>query len=444
MPKSPLKVHVLAIVAVGILASIAYYPVLGSPFLADDFMIIRKLALPEGGTNWGLVLDDFHGPWLGADARPFYRPLNTLLFGIDYSLYGTNPLGYHLTNLALHIVSAFLVYLTTLELVAGGRRYEIALTAGAIFSLYPIHPESVSWIAGRVDVLCSVFYLLTLLFFLRWLRTERKLYLALSLTSLVLSIMSKEAALVLPGILLLCALYVRRDLKEVAVKLVPFALVFGGCVILRTSFLPGAGLNKFDQSLGTNQIEASLTGLIYRTMHSFVPVNLGLLPDGWSDILNSVFLFWPIPVVVSALLLVGSGRHRSFILLCLALYCASLIPVFEGLRPQPELIKSRYLYVPSIFLSIAIAYVLWAVVIRTRLVNLVATVAVCGAFLGILLVNNGAWVQAGEMSREIQRSGDVSGGFPIRYKGAHVFLDDGQVRAANTAPFNDQSGLLQR
>jgi protein O-mannosyl-transferase len=444
MIKTPLRVHVLAALAVGVLASIAYYPVLGSPFLADDFMIIRKLALSEGGTNWGQVLADFHGPWMGADSRPFYRPLNTLLFGIDHFLYGTNPLGYHMSNLALNIVSAFLVYLTTLELVAGNRRHEVALTAGAIFSIYPIHPESVSWIAGRVDVVCSVFYLLTLLFFLRWLHTEGKFHLSLSLIFLVMSIMSKEAALGLPGLLFLCALYKKRNIKDALVKMVPSALVFGACLLLRSSFLPGASFNKFEQSLGVNQIEASLIGLLYWTMHSLIPINLGLLPDRWSDVLNSVFLFWPIPIVVVGLFLVASGRHRSFLLLCLGLYFVSLIPVFEGLRPQPELIKARYLYIPSIFLSIVIAYVLWSVIIRRVTVNLAATVLVCGGFFAILIVNNGAWVQAGEMSREIQRSGDMPEAFPVRYEGAHVFLTEGQVRAANAVPFNEQSSLSQR
>lgn len=443
MPKSVLKVHVLAAVTVGVLASVAYYPVLGSPLLADDFMIIRKLALPEGGTNWEQVLADFHGPWLGADNRPFYRPLNTLLFSIDYFLYGPNPLGYHLTNLAVHIVSAFLVYLTTLELIAGDRRYEVALTAGAIFSIYPIHPESVSWIAGRVDVICSVFYLLTLLFFLRWLHTEGKLHLGLSLIFLVMSIMSKEAALGLPGLLFLCALYKKRNIKDALVKMVPSALVFGACLLLRSSFLPGASFNKFEQSLGVNQIEASLIGLLYWTMHSLIPINLGLLPDRWSGVLNSIFLFWPIPVVVIALLLVGAGRHRSFILLCLGLYFVSLIPVFEGLRPQPELLKSRYLYIPSIFLSIAIAYLLWSVIIRRAAVNLAAIALVCGGFLAILVVNNGAWVQAGDISRQIQRSGEMPEDFPVRYAGAHVFLTEGQVRAANTVPFNEQNSLSQ-
>lgn len=444
MPKSILKVHVLAAVAVGVLAAIAYYPILGSPFLADDFKIIGKLALPGGGTDWGRVLADFYGPWLGADQRPFYRPLNTLLFAVDHFLYGTNPLGYHLTNLAVHFVSAFLVYLTTLELLSGERKYEVALTAGAVFSILPIHPESVSWISGRVDVLCSVFYLLTLLFSLRWLRTERRLHLGLSLVFLVMSIMSKEAALVLPGLLFLCALYKKRDIKDAVVKTVPYALVFGACLLLRSSFLPGADFNKFEQSLGANQIEDSTIGLLYWTMHSLIPVNLGLLPDRWSSVLNSLLLFWPIPVVAVALLLVVAGRHRSFVLLCLGLYLVSVIPIFEGLRPQPELVKSRYLYIPSIFLSIAIAYFLWSVVIRRAAVNLAATILVCGGFLAILIFNNGAWVQAGDMSREIQQSEGMPEEFPVRYAGAHVFLSEGQVLDARAEPFNEQNTLSQR
>lgn len=81
------------------LALVGYAPALGSWFLADDFIIISKVSLPGEATDWDRVLSDFHGPWMGSRQEWFYRPIGTLLFGLDYFLYGANAFGYHLTNL---------------------------------------------------------------------------------------------------------------------------------------------------------------------------------------------------------------------------------------------------------------------------------------------------------------------------------------------------------
>jgi protein O-mannosyl-transferase len=95
------KAHLLAVlITLAGLALVGYAPVVGSWFLADDFLIISNVSLPGGATDWGRVLSDFYGSWMGQKHGYFYRPIGTLLFGLDYSLYGANAFGYHLTNLS--------------------------------------------------------------------------------------------------------------------------------------------------------------------------------------------------------------------------------------------------------------------------------------------------------------------------------------------------------
>ncbi|CAN5866714.1 hypothetical protein BH23ACT11_BH23ACT11_28950 [soil metagenome] len=210
MPKVSLKMHALVAVVLGLLVFIAYAPIMNLSFLSDDWAIIRLVTRPDAVTNWTEILRDFYSPLFFHDKSSFYRPLYGLSYGVNFWLFGTSPLGYHLTNLVLHLVSAFFIYRIALELVEGDNTWGIAVTAGALFALYPIHPEAVTWVAGRVDLIAAAFYFPALFFFLRWLRTERKRYLLLSITCFALALMSKEMAVTLPGVLLLCALYKRQ------------------------------------------------------------------------------------------------------------------------------------------------------------------------------------------------------------------------------------------
>lgn len=432
MLKHPLKLHALVALLLVALVTAGYARVAGLTFLSDDWAVIRLVTLPDGVTNWPRVLADFYSPLF--ESSPKYRPFYSLSFGIDYALFGTNPLPYHLVNLTLHAIVSFFVYLLALELVTGERRRGIAVTAGALFALYPIHPESVTWIAGRVDLICAVFYLPAVILFLRWLRTNRGLHLALSLACFALALLSKEMAIVLPGLLFLLALYRSQSLAKTATGVAPFALVLGVYLAGRAYLLSGLTPN----SAAGQQIKllASLQGLIYRTAHSFFPVNLGLLPQGWQS------FAWPFFLLVSALAL-GSlgfayyrGWARSWMpLLLLALYGVSMVPVFRALRPDPSLVSSRWAYIPSVFLSILIAYFLWRVL--PRRLALVASVAVCAAFFAILTVNQGPWLQAGEMTQRYLEEGEKPE-LPVRYKGAHVFGSEITWAAANRPPFKER------
>lgn len=432
MIKSPLKAHALVALLLVVLVAVGYAPVAGLTFLSDDWAVIRLVTIPDGVTNWPRILTDFYSPLF--ERSPKYRPLYSLSFGIDYALFGTNPLPYHLVNLALHALASFFVYLLALESITGEGRRAIAVTAGAIFALYPIHPEAVTWIAGRVDLICAVFYLPAVILFLRWLRTERILHLALSLVCFALALLSKEMAIVLPGLLFLLALYRDRSLARAALGVAPFALVLGVYLAVRTYLLSGLTPN----SAAGQELEplARLQGLVYRTAHSFFPLNLGLLPGGWSS------LAWPLFLVLSALA-VGAlvfayyrGWARSlFPLLLLALYGVSLVPVARALRPDPSLVSSRWAYIPSVFLSILIAYFLWRALPRRP--ALVASVAVCAAFFAILTANHGPWLQAGEMTQRYLEEGEKPE-MPVKYKGAHVFGSEITWAAANRPPFEER------
>lgn len=436
MPKVSLKVHALVALALGVLVFVAYAPIYQLSFLSDDWSIIRGTTLPDLATaTWSGLFGDLYTPLLRSG--PMYRPMYSLSYGLNFALFGTNPLGYHLTNLALHTIVSFFVYLLALEIFGGDRRWAMACTAGALFALYPVHPEAVTWIAGRVDLIVAIFYLPALLFFLRWLRTKRKLDMGLSLLLFVLALMSKEMAVALPGLLFLCALYRRRELRAAVMGVLPFAIVLGAYLLFRYYVL--SGLEGMPVARRGLEPLSATVGLVYRTGHLFLPINVSLLTAAWRFAFNTVLFLWPIP----AALAVGFVYHRGWLrnllpVLLAGLYLVAMVPVFKALSPDPEFVHSRWSYIPVVFLTMLIAYLLWELLgLRVRLAAS-AAVLLCAVFFGVLTLNNGPWLQAEEVTERYLASGREPE-YPLDYKGAHVFVNEATWRSASLPPFEKES-----
>src|SRR6185369_14313609 len=144
-----------------------FLPSLGSDFvLWDDDMNFTDnpsyRGLSPSHLRW--MFTTFHGG--------HYQPLSWVTLGLDYTLWGMNPLGYHLTNLLLHAANALLVYRLIAVLVPGVGAG--AAVVGALsFAIHPLRVESVAWATERRDVLSGLFFLLTVLAYVRFVRAKR-------------------------------------------------------------------------------------------------------------------------------------------------------------------------------------------------------------------------------------------------------------------------------
>lgn len=160
-------------------------------FVSDDFVLIEAASETS-------VFQAFTSNWLGErNAGGFYRPMAVLLFKMDAALHGRNPGGYHWTNLWLHLLASLLTFLLVLRIQNDGLT---ATLAGAFFAVMPAHTEAIAWISGRTDLLCAVFYLLSLnLFAAINPRQSRGCLLGvLSLSAGLLAMLSKEMGYTLP------------------------------------------------------------------------------------------------------------------------------------------------------------------------------------------------------------------------------------------------------
>src|SRR5262249_40773538 len=156
-----------------------------------------------------------------------YQPLTWMTLGLDYTVWGMNPVGYHLTNLLLHVANALLFYRLLLLLlrwpvVAGPRTayQQVAAGVGALlFAIHPLPVEAVAWATERRVVLAGSFYLMTLIAYVRRAAAEREggaagRWLVVSLACFTLSLASKVWGITLPVVLVVLDLYpLRRGVR---------------------------------------------------------------------------------------------------------------------------------------------------------------------------------------------------------------------------------------
>ncbi len=129
-----------------------------------------------------------------------WHPVTWISHMLDCQFFGLNPGGHHFTSVFLHTIAVLLLFLLLRQMT--GTLWRSAFVA-AIFAIHPLRVESVAWVAERKDVLSGVFFLLTLIAYVRYTRgPSLGRYLSVSIL-FALGLMSKPMLVTIPAVLLL-------------------------------------------------------------------------------------------------------------------------------------------------------------------------------------------------------------------------------------------------
>ncbi len=177
---------------------LTYTPVWWAGYVFDDNMFVAANPVIVGPLGLKEI-------WT-TDAASV-SPLTLTMFRVEHAFWGLNPLPYHLVNVFLHAACALLLWQVLSSLRVPG-----AWLGAALWALHPLQVESVAWISEMKNTLSCLFYLLTILFFMKFLntkksdeRTGRDWNYALTLFFAALAIAAKFSTVVLPVVLGLCA-----------------------------------------------------------------------------------------------------------------------------------------------------------------------------------------------------------------------------------------------
>lgn len=272
---------------------------------------------------------------------------------LDHALWELNPIGYHLTNITIHALNTITLFY--LVFILFPEKALISVTASLVFAVHPIHTEAVNAISYREDLLATLFYLISLVSFIKTLKSPKWLYSAITLIAYALALLSKEMALTLPLMAFLTHLSFEKKAKFVLQRkwiYLNFAAVFGLYFLflffsehpLRHTIPTRPDLAKYPINLPT------MLGILYEYLRlTALPINL----NPHHNFTRYASLFDPRVIatllVVMTVILAGIylTRRKGILGLFILWFFVALLPV-SGIIAISNPIAERFLYLPSI------------------------------------------------------------------------------------------------
>lgn len=318
--------------------------------LDDDLYVYENLIVSQGltwqGVRWAFTAF-FASTW---------QPLVWLSYMTDVTINGVDPAAMHRTNLLLHLVNIVLVYACLFKLTGQKRP---AFLASLLFAVHPVHVESVAWIAGRKDLLSTPFWWAAILAYSAYVQRPSRLRYAAVIAAMLLGLMAKPMLMTLPAVLLLLDIWPLRRVtlssttgwKAVLIEKWPLLLV-ALLSFAVTVYVQAAGGSILDvETISLWGRFSNATVSLWRYVGKLIwPVRLAILyphPGGWS-----------LPVTLAALLGLA-GVHacawrwrdrRPGILVALAAFIGTLVPVLGLIQFGWHAMADRFLYIPALAL----------------------------------------------------------------------------------------------
>src|SRR5437762_9790918 len=318
--------------------------------------------------------------WMWTTHLGHYIPLTWMTLGLDYLLWGMNPVGYHLTSLLLHAANAVVFFFVVLRILTRAlpspseRGYALAVSAGVaalVFAIHPLRVESVAWVTERRDVLSGLFYLVAILLYLR--ACERgargRGWYWLSVAAFVLALLSKSMVVNLPIVLVILDVYPLRRLggavgwwsapaRRVYVEKIPFVLLAAvASAVALMAQLSHDTMVSVVQLSGLGRLAVSMYGVSFYLWKTVAPVNLSPLYE-----LPPTVNPWALPFIVSygvvvaiTAIVLAFRRRVPGLPAAWVTYIVVLLPVLGIFQSGSQIAADRYTYLASLGWAILVS-----------------------------------------------------------------------------------------
>jgi hypothetical protein len=314
-----------------------------------------------------------------------WHPLTWISHALDYAVWGLNPLGHHLTNSILHAMNVFAVVVLSTRIIRAHKEGKHAgasafldeqgiLIAGGVtgllFGLHPVHVESVAWVAERKDLLCALFFLLSIMTYTRYMDVitnegdhkdslsyvVNRQYLA-SLGFFALALLSKPMAVSLPFVLLILDWYPYKRVLSLKTGLAALVHKLPFIVLSLLSSVVTILAQKSSGAIASVAAIPLPTRLLVAAHSIMAYIGKMLLP-------TNLVPYYPYPEHVTAwsseylvplVLLVGitavcvmiAKRQKAWLSVW-AYYVLTLVPVLGIIQVGGQAMADRYTYLPSL------------------------------------------------------------------------------------------------
>jgi tetratricopeptide (TPR) repeat protein len=337
-----------------------YLPVRNHEFVRfDDDVYITQ----NPNVQSGLSLQNIKWAFTTQQATNWH-PLTWLSHMLDCTLFGQNAGRHHLVNVLFHLANTILLFVVLSRMTKG--LFPSAFVA-ALFALHPLHVESVAWAAERKDVLSTLFWLLTMLAYVRYTqRPSAGRYLA-AIAFFVLGLLSKPMLVTLPFVLILLDYWPLNRinsklagegrfsiLNSIREKVPFFALSAISSLITFIVQQKGGAMSAIPLNIRIDNAICSYLSYIGKMIW---PIRLAVFyPFAPGNLSPAEVVVYAVILVLITILLVYHGRRCKYLLVGWLWYLGTLVPVIGLVQVGAQAMADRYTYIPLMGLFIIIAF----------------------------------------------------------------------------------------
>jgi tetratricopeptide (TPR) repeat protein len=310
----------------------------------------------------GLTLDGIRWAFTSLDFN--WHPVTWLTHMLDVQLFGVRPGMHLLMNVVIHAANAVLLFVLLRRMTnSPGRSAVVA----ALFAIHPLHVESVAWLAERKDVLSTLFLLLTMLFYLDFIRSRSRWRYALMLLMFILGLMSKGMLVTLPFVLLLLDYWPLerwsfnepRRLGALFLEKLPLFLIDIPAVLITLAGQKAASALAAPTSVSLPiRVANALISYVIYLGKTFWPARLAI-PYPYRMVIS------PTATLLSAVLLLAvtgavlwQARSRRYLFAGWFWFIGMLVPVIGLVQIGKQSMADRYTYAPLIGLFLALVWLI--------------------------------------------------------------------------------------
>lgn len=330
---------------------VVYNPAMKYGFLDgwDDMEYLNDPAVQQ--MDLGEIFSNYH---LG-----MYQPLSVSTIAMNFRSAELGPGAYHATNLFLHILNIFLVWLFLLQL---SRKRLIAGIGAFLFALHPLNLEPVVWIAARSTLLLTLFYMAGLLAYLRYTENKKNSLYTITLLFAILAFFSKSLAMSFPFVLLIIDYLKGRSFNtRVWLEKAPFfalSVIFGIVAIYAADTYGHISGLAQDYNLLDRFFILCHTYVFY-LVKLLVPIELSAVytyPDNSGGSLS--LLYYPSTLVPLGLiyLVYKVWNKQKEIVAGILFFSITVAPVLPILWSRVFVAADRYAYLSFIGLFLILAF----------------------------------------------------------------------------------------
>lgn len=349
----------LGVLLIFALVFIVYSPILPGNFLMDDHRLVKDENPLLNGELTPLNI------WFQTDFT-----LSTFAMWLQWLAWGENPAGYHAVNIALHGLSAVLLWRLLARLKIPG-----AWLGAAVFAVHPVCVNSVARIAEIKNTLSLPFFILSFWFYIhyenfplksagqnqiashRW-RDYAALWYGLSLIVFVLALLSKTSTVMLPLVLLGCAMWRRgRITRQDFLRISPYLFLSTAFGLMSVWFQKHQALVSAGETLPPESFfeRFAIAGRVvwFYLGKSLLPINLNIVYARWKLDATTLAAFLPVLLLCAGFVLCWRfrrswGRHVLFGLGCFIVTLFPALGFFDSQFLAKWQVSDHLQYLPLI------------------------------------------------------------------------------------------------